>query len=149
MDNQAHYNRAYSRLAPSQWETSLQSNAVSHWLSANLESAPLQCNVPHTCMRYHYYWIWKSMFLHYHKINSWAVYHYWFENNHWFNGLFCKCGLPRCRQHFRHHTTHINRARARSTFIISTQYDVAARFLANGSTAFKWKLCCHWLKGLL
>ena len=29
--------------APSQWETSLQSNAVSHWLGANLESAlPLQ-----------------------------------------------------------------------------------------------------------
>ena len=27
-----------SRLAPSQWETWLQSNAVSHWLGANLES---------------------------------------------------------------------------------------------------------------
>ena len=32
-------NRADSRFAPSQWETSLQSNAVSHWLGANLESA--------------------------------------------------------------------------------------------------------------
>ena len=31
--------RADSRFAPSQWETSLQSNAVSHWLSANLETA--------------------------------------------------------------------------------------------------------------
>ena len=31
--------RADSRLAPSQWETSLQSNAVSHWLGADLESA--------------------------------------------------------------------------------------------------------------
>ena len=31
--------RAESRLAPSQWETSLQSNAISHWLGANLESA--------------------------------------------------------------------------------------------------------------
>ena len=31
--------RADSRLAPSQWETSLQSNAVSHWLGTNLESA--------------------------------------------------------------------------------------------------------------
>ena len=30
--------RSDSRLAPSQWETSLQSNAVSHWLGANLES---------------------------------------------------------------------------------------------------------------
>ena len=30
--------RADSRLAPSQWETSLQSNAVSHWLGVNLES---------------------------------------------------------------------------------------------------------------
>ena len=31
--------RADSRFAPSQWETPLQSNAVSHWLSASLESA--------------------------------------------------------------------------------------------------------------
>ena len=35
------YFRADSRLPPSQWETSLQSNAVSHWLGANLESALL------------------------------------------------------------------------------------------------------------
>ena len=33
------YNRAYARLAPGQWEASLQSNAVSHWLCVNLESA--------------------------------------------------------------------------------------------------------------
>ena len=33
------YSRADSRLAPSQWETSLQSNTVAHWLDANLESA--------------------------------------------------------------------------------------------------------------
>ena len=32
------YNRADYRLASSQWETSLLSNAVSHWLGANLES---------------------------------------------------------------------------------------------------------------
>ena len=31
--------RADPRLAPSQWETSLQSNAVFHWLGAKLESA--------------------------------------------------------------------------------------------------------------
>ena len=31
--------RADSRFGPSQWETSLQSNAVSHWLGANQESA--------------------------------------------------------------------------------------------------------------
>ena len=31
--------RTDSRIAPSQWETSLQSNAVSHWLGAKLESA--------------------------------------------------------------------------------------------------------------
>ena len=31
--------RADSWLAPSQWETSFQSNAVSHWLGTNLESA--------------------------------------------------------------------------------------------------------------
>ena len=34
-----HHARADSRFAPSQWETSLQSNAVSHWLGTNLESA--------------------------------------------------------------------------------------------------------------
>ena len=33
------YYRADSRLAPSQCETSLQSNAVSRWLEANIESA--------------------------------------------------------------------------------------------------------------
>ena len=33
------YYRADSRLSPSQWETSLQSNAISHWLGAILESA--------------------------------------------------------------------------------------------------------------
>ena len=31
--------RADPRFAPSQWETSLQSNGVSHWLDANLETA--------------------------------------------------------------------------------------------------------------
>ena len=31
--------RADSKLAPSQWETSLRSNAVSYWLGANLESS--------------------------------------------------------------------------------------------------------------
>ena len=36
--------KADSRLAPSQWETSLQSNAVSHWLGGNLESA-LFCTI--------------------------------------------------------------------------------------------------------
>ena len=34
-----HNNRTNSGLTPSQWETSLQSNAVSHWLGTNLESA--------------------------------------------------------------------------------------------------------------
>ena len=33
--------RVDSKLAPNQWETSLQSNAVSHWLCAYLESALL------------------------------------------------------------------------------------------------------------
>ena len=33
--------RADSRFVPSQWETLLQSNAIPHWLGANLESAVL------------------------------------------------------------------------------------------------------------
>ena len=36
--------RADSRFTPSQWETSLQSNAVSHWLGANLVSALGGCS---------------------------------------------------------------------------------------------------------
>ena len=35
--------QGWFKLAPSQWETSLQSNAVSHWLGTNLESALLAC----------------------------------------------------------------------------------------------------------
>ena len=37
--------RADSRLATSQWEMSLQSNTVSHWLGANLKSALEWCTV--------------------------------------------------------------------------------------------------------
>ena len=37
--------RADSRFAPSQWETSLQSNAVYHWLGVNLESALLDTEI--------------------------------------------------------------------------------------------------------
>ena len=37
--NWEYYGRADSRLAPSQWETLLQSNNVSHWLGRNLETA--------------------------------------------------------------------------------------------------------------
>ena len=43
--------RGDSRLAPSQWETSLQSNTISHWLVANLESALLH---------YQLLWIFQS-----------------------------------------------------------------------------------------
>ena len=43
-------NRADSTLAPSQWETSLQSNAVSHWLGANLESA-MNYNICLVCLK--------------------------------------------------------------------------------------------------
>ena len=58
------YSRADSRFAPSQWETSLQSNAVSHWLGVNLESALLFCVWPlnvrhipkHVC-------VWKLLFV--------------------------------------------------------------------------------------
>ena len=38
--------QADSRFAPSQWETSLQSNTVSHWLDANLELALYYTQVP-------------------------------------------------------------------------------------------------------
>ena len=39
MRNKEYNYRADSWLAPSHWETTLQSNVVSHWLGANLESA--------------------------------------------------------------------------------------------------------------
>ena len=37
------HQRAYDKLTPSQWETSSESNTVSHWLGANLESALQTC----------------------------------------------------------------------------------------------------------
>ena len=40
--------RAASRLAPSQWETSLHRNGFSHWLGANLQSALIYCQY-YTC----------------------------------------------------------------------------------------------------
>ena len=40
--------RADSRLVPSQWETALQSNAVSHWLGANLASALILHVISHS-----------------------------------------------------------------------------------------------------
>ena len=43
-------NRADSRFAPSQWETSLQSNTVSHWLGADLESAMYQVIASPQCL---------------------------------------------------------------------------------------------------
>ena len=48
--------RVDSRLAPSQWETLLQCNGVSHWLGANLESA-----------------LWLSWLLHAGSSSSWIV----------------------------------------------------------------------------
>ena len=50
--------RADSRLAPSQWETLLQSNTGSHWLGANLESALSTCSLTYLIcekevMKYH------------------------------------------------------------------------------------------------
>ena len=44
--HKTHYiSRADSRFTPSQWETSLQSNAVSHWLGANLLSALISIHI--------------------------------------------------------------------------------------------------------
>ena len=40
---------AHCRFAPSQWETALLCNDVSHWLGASLESALILCIVPWTC----------------------------------------------------------------------------------------------------
>ena len=39
--------RADSRLAPSQWETSSQSNTVSHWLGTNLDSCRIKAGQIH------------------------------------------------------------------------------------------------------
>ena len=47
--------RADSRFAPSQWETSLQSKAVSHWLGANLDQ-PWLLNKQRVLMHRHQGW---------------------------------------------------------------------------------------------
>ena len=44
------YSRADSGLGPCQWETSLQSNAISHWLGANLDSALYSIKSIHTVL---------------------------------------------------------------------------------------------------
>ena len=52
------HSRADSRLAPGQWETSLQSNAVSHWLGVNLDSAlPFSSYWNRTQLCYPEHWI--------------------------------------------------------------------------------------------
>ena len=52
--------RADSRFVPSQWETALQSNAVSHWLGAKLESALCESYYPYS----DYVWkFWSSYLL--------------------------------------------------------------------------------------
>ena len=53
-NSQWNLHRADSRLAPSQWEKALQSNTLSHWLGANLESALWQKN---TCLTHSDVWI--------------------------------------------------------------------------------------------
>ena len=47
------HHRADSRLAPSQWEMSLQSNSVSNWVDANLESALASFRILALCERHH------------------------------------------------------------------------------------------------
>ena len=47
-----HISRADFRLAPNQWET-LQRNAVSHWLDANLESAPYSYGGDNVILRHY------------------------------------------------------------------------------------------------
>ena len=56
--------RADFRFALSQWETSLQSNAVSHWLGANIESALTQYNpenMLNVCFVFQLFW-WYQLF---------------------------------------------------------------------------------------
>ena len=75
METIHHFSRANSRFVPSQWETSLQSNAISHWLGVNQESALIQAapylwelinhhfDLPHTYGNYPPFWaahyLWK------------------------------------------------------------------------------------------
>ena len=54
--------RADSKLAPSQWETSLRSNAVSRWLGTKLESA-LQSFHPNGWLYLVYFTLHQSMFV--------------------------------------------------------------------------------------
>ena len=66
--------RVDSRLAPSQWEILLQSNAVSHWLGANLESALLQHYGNNEAMKFDY--------LHTIKIQTYNTENIYFANTH-------------------------------------------------------------------
>ena len=60
LSNQFESIKAESRLAPSQWETSLQSNAVSNWLDANLDSALMHASwgIAFDLVPAYYTWRW-------------------------------------------------------------------------------------------
>ena len=49
------------------------------------------------------------------------------------------------------HTKHVIKSMTPPLLVINsiviTHAGLMANLSANGSTAFKWKLCCHWLKG--
>ena len=58
--------RADSKLGPSQWETALLCNDISHWLGANLESTlMLSVTRGHICLSVQYFD---------HYLSNWAVY---------------------------------------------------------------------------
>ena len=70
------YHRADSRLAPSQWETSLQSNVVSHWLGAKLESSLYHIHIgnnPSNYIQIIFFWTWTKIFTNTMINNSWNI----------------------------------------------------------------------------
>ena len=80
------FSRADSRFAPSQWEMSLQSNAISHWLGASLESAlytdmkPLNSLWPSEAIWWHIFGFRYRLVTWWHQAFTWtdlAKYHLW------------------------------------------------------------------------
>ena len=118
--------RADSRLASSQWETSLQSNAVSHWLGTRLESSlcyvlRLSMNIEYMISENFSTHLWHMIMWAYcwqRIVNILECIILWVFMNKMFHGLFVLCFTSIHKYRF-----FINRARLSQNFPLAVGYN--------------------------
>ena len=130
--------RADSRLALSQWETLLQSNPVSHWLGANLESALcLYVNRSLLLILIGAFVSWDFV-----CVDSSRISCYWIacRKSMWLspsNPCLCECG-PRPGEHFTNHFSIIVQIWWKFHVIHPNSVGVIAPKVLH----ITWQLCC-------